>query len=172
MLELVYVETYSNDKKTILEKESTTKSGFNSVLDVAKYLYLEREFDLTNCVDEHLVSEDWFEHGDNFVNETGYRYSKSYYFINNFQEIEGISLKAAMEIVDALYLIEEHTHTISKEVNEIGKRFANDAYLDNIKYSMDIIKIKKNVLLRHGYSQTQMTEMIRCLYHKTYNFAR
>ncbi|QDX94694.1 hypothetical protein EEL30_21885 [Brevibacillus laterosporus] len=172
MLELVYVETYSNDKKKILEKESVTTPGFNCVLDVAKYLYLEREFDLKHCVDEHLISEDWFVHGDNFANETGYRYSKSYYFINNFQEIKGISLKAAMEIVDALYLIEEHTHTISKEVNEFEKRFANDVYLDNIKCSMDIVRIKKNVLLRYGYSQAQMTEMIRCLYHKNYHFAR
>ncbi|TPG68657.1 hypothetical protein EEL31_09060 [Brevibacillus laterosporus] len=164
MLELMQVVTYSNDKQRILEKEPIPKIGFNSVMEVAKYLYLEEELDLKHCVDEHLISEDWFEHGGDFFNETGYKYTKRYYFINNFQEIKGISLKAAMEIVDALYLLEEHTRTISNDVYEIEKRFADDAYLDNIKYSMDIIKIKKNTLLRYGYSQTQMVEMIKNLY--------
>ncbi|RFB28724.1 hypothetical protein [Brevibacillus sp. VP] len=171
MLELMQVITYSNDKEKVLEKEPLPKIVFNGVMEVAKYLYLEEELDLKHCIDEHLVSEDWFEHGDDFFNETGYKYTKHYYFINNFQEIKDISLKAAMEIVDALYLVEEHTHTIRKEVNEVGKRFANDAYLDNIKYSMDIIKVKKNVLLRYGYSQTQMIEMIRHLHHRNYHFA-
>ncbi|MCR8995228.1 hypothetical protein [Brevibacillus laterosporus] len=172
MLELIQVVAYSNDKKKILEKEPLPKIGFNSVMEVAKYLYLEEELDLKHCIDEHLVSEDWFEHGDDFFNETGYKYTKHYYFINNFQEIKDISLKTAMEIVDALYLIEEHTRKIKNEVYDVEKRFADDAYLDNIKYLIDIIKIKKNVLLRYGYSQTKTAEMMKGLYYNTNNFGR